>query len=90
MTLTWGYVQFAKVRGHLQLYHAYIHESSPPTDQQEPERPVEEAGWEVVEGGEGENIPDGAEGGSEVGPPPVRCCLPAGRRNRMPTDGLTT
>ena len=25
-------VQFMKVRGHLQMYHAYIHESHPPSD----------------------------------------------------------
>ena len=90
MTLTWGYVQFAKVRGHLQLYHAYIHESSPPTDQQEPERPVEEAGWEVVEGGEGENIPDGAEGGSEAGAAggaTASLVLPAGWEERQVMKG---
>ena len=56
-----------KVRGHLQLYHAYIHESSPPLDSVErhqdvPEPAAEtEPGWEMLDSG------DGAVGGEEAG-----------------------
>jgi len=55
--------KFMKVRGHLQMYHAYIHESHPPSDSA-PEEPVpqeSEPGWEMLESGEG------AVGGEEPG-----------------------
>jgi len=55
--------KFMKVRGHLQMYHAYIHESHPPSDSA-PEEPVpqeSEPGWEMLESGEG------AVGGEETG-----------------------
>jgi len=55
--------KFMKVRGHLQMYHAYIHESHPPSDSA-PEEPVpqeSEPGWEMLESGEG------AVGGEEAG-----------------------
>jgi len=54
--------KFMKVRGHLQMYHAYIHESHPPSDSA-PEEPVpqeSEPGWEMLESGEG------AVGGEEA------------------------
>ena len=54
-------VQFLKVRGHLQLYHAYIHESSPPMDTvaerqgevQEVGLAEAEPGWEMLDSAEG-------------------------------------
>lgn len=55
--------KFMKVRGHLQMYHAYIHESHPPSDSP-PEEPVvqeSEPGWEMLDSGEG------AVGGEEAG-----------------------
>ena len=68
------------MRGHLQLYHAYIHESSPPEDRDSAEREQEgldngegaeaEPGWEMLgsaEGGEEGGAAGG--GGVEVGEP---------------------
>jgi len=57
--------KFMKVRGHLQMYHAYIHESHPPSDSP-PEEPVvqeSEPGWEMLDSGEG------AVGGDEAAGP---------------------
>ena len=64
-----------KVRGHLQLYHAYIHESSPPLDsvtdrQVEPQeggqqQPEAEPGWEMLDSAEG--AVGGEEGGAAGG-----------------------
>jgi len=55
--------KFMKVRGHLQMYHAYIHESHPPSDSapEEPAPQESEPGWEMLESGEG------AVGGEEAG-----------------------
>jgi len=55
--------KFLKVRGHLQMYHAYIHESHPPPDNNTVEElvPESEPGWEMLESGEG------AVGGEEAG-----------------------
>jgi len=54
--------KFMKVRGHLQMYHAYIHESHPPSDSapEEPAPQESEPGWEMLESGEG------AVGGEEA------------------------
>jgi len=65
--------KFLKVRGHLQLYHAYIHESSPPLDtvadrQAEPEEgapPEAEPGWEMLDSAEG--AVGGEDGGAAGG-----------------------
>jgi len=97
--------KFLKVRGHLQLYHAYIHESSPPPDTQvntiqgEQERvdtSESEPGWEMLDTGEG------AVGGEEVVPPTVAAgevldqtrtnssvALPAGWEERQDANGRT-
>jgi len=61
--------KFVKVRGHLQVYHAYIHESSPPPDTGEREQDEvdsgegadAEPGWEMLDSVEG------AVGGEEAG-----------------------
>jgi len=63
--------KFMKVRGHLQMYHAYIHESHPPSDSP-PEEPVvqeSEPGWEMLDSGEGAVGGDEAagSGGGAVG-----------------------
>jgi len=67
--------KFLKVRGHLQLYHAYIHESSPPLDsvtdrQVEPQEGGQqqaeaEPGWEMLDSAEG--AVGGEEGGAAGG-----------------------
>jgi len=61
--------KFLKVRGHLQLYHAYIHESHPPTDTngapiEEEVAPESEPGWEMLDNGGSEG---GAAGGTDDG-----------------------
>ena len=61
------------MRGHLQLYHAYIHESSPPLDTvadrpAEPEEgapPEAEPGWEMLDSAEG--AVGGEDGGAAGG-----------------------
>lgn len=49
----------SKVRGHLQLYHAYMSESHPPTDNSTVEElHVEsEPGWEMLDGAVGGDVP---------------------------------
>ena len=61
------------MRGHLQLYHAYIHESSPPMDTvaerqgevQEVGLAEAEPGWEMLDSAEG--AVGGEEGGAAGG-----------------------
>ena len=71
------HAQFLKVRGHLQLYHAYIHESSPPEDRDSMERQEEgmdsgagveaEPGWEMLDSAEGAGVEEGGAAGRSGG-----------------------
>jgi len=94
--------KFLKVRGHLQMYHAYVHESHPPTDgPDQPPGPESEPGWEMLDGGEG--AVGGEEGGAAGGAPPSigdtevareappgpAVALPAGWEERQDANGRT-